>query len=466
MTILLLRTLGALLLTSLVACTGDAGSCPDAASLQAQLDAASPGDTVSLGACAVAGPLTIPAGVRLEGAGRDASTITGAAGMRAVTLVPGDGASATALAGLTVQSDGCAAIVAMGAGAVSIEDVRVRASRGVGVAIEGATAATVSSVAIEGPIEAATADARPPPLPPFRCGSSDVATHGIVLVDVATATIDDATVSGLAAFGIVAVRTDLTLLDSAVTTGLGTGLEVFGGSASIERVTLSGIRTGAGAIESYAGVFLAGADVTTTGLTVEDNGSFGLFHDGATAVHRDLIAQRNGFAAAWAQDVTSLDIGGASRFEDNAFAGIVALQSSGVLVGDATIARTVEGVRISGARTIRSADGIALVDTEATLTRLALEDNDRVGALVDLAGGTTSAVTLTDVTVGGTGTELGVVAQNGTVAMGWDSGVTRSGATAANDAAFTGTLPIADIVGPPCFPPAMELTSSGIGALL
>jgi hypothetical protein len=86
-------------------------------------------------------------------------------------------------------------------------------------------------------------------------------------------------------------------------------------------------------------------------------------------------------------------------------------------------------------------DGIQTIG-DASMIRLAqlrLEGNERVGVLFELSGGALEGE-ITGVMVDGTGDALGAIAQNGTIPEGWDSGITRSGAVLANDAAWTGTL--------------------------
>ena len=82
-------------------------------------------------------------------------------------------------------------------------------------------------------------------------------------------------------------------------------------------------------------------------------------------------------------------------------------------------------------------DGIHVVSTGGTLEvrNVTLATNERVGLLLELQGGTTAGVTLEGVTVSGTGDEFGVLAQHGTPAPGWDSGITRDPVTTINDAA-------------------------------
>jgi len=97
---------------------------------------------------------------------------------------------------------------------------------------------------------------------------------------------------------------------------------------------------------------------------------------------------------------------------------------------------------------------------------LVLSANERVGLLLELGGGSTSSVSVAGVSVDGTGSAFGAVAQNGTLEAGWDSGVTRAGDTALNDAAFAGALDVAGAVGPPCLPPLADVETAGLDALL
>ena len=458
----------ALAATAVFSAGCDGGSdCPDAAALQARLDGAAPGTTISIGACRLRGPLAIPAGVTLSGAGPSSTIIDAPAGSIGVTLEPSSNpATPTTLTDVAVESTGCAGVVARGSGAVALARDDVRPHRGIGIGIEDATSVALEDVVITGAVTTANADATLPPSAPFTCESTDPASHGLVLVRVADARLDRVRADGLAAFGALFVSSTVTWTGGGARTNLGTGIEVWGGRAALESIELADTRDGLGAIESFDAVFAGGASVETSALSVIGGDSYGMLHDGATARHVDLVASGNGFAGVWAQGTTGVEISGSSSIEDNGFAGVAALDATGVVVRGATIARTVERIAISGVRTIRAADGTHLVRSTATLDSVTLRDNARVGLLVELGGASTSSIGLTSITVDGSGTELGAIAQNGTISAAWDSGVTRLGATATNDAAFSGALDIAGAVGPPCLPPLSGIDASGIGALL
>src|SRR5687768_16622505 len=97
------------------ACGSDEPPHCDPVSLQEALSRATPGDTISIGACTVSGTFEVPAGVTLAGQSSTSSKIVGAPAQPALRLVPGS--PATTLRNLTVESQGQLAIIARGAGA-------------------------------------------------------------------------------------------------------------------------------------------------------------------------------------------------------------------------------------------------------------------------------------------------------------------------------------------------------------
>ncbi len=233
-------------------------------------------------------------------------------------------------------------------------------------------------------------------------------------------------------------------------------------------MSLCGSREGTFAIESFNGLFAAGADVQSRGLVVCDGESFGLFHDAASAVHVDLDARGNAFAAVWAQRATSLAVmGSATSITGNGFAGVAAFDAPELVVEDATIRDTLErSYVLEGGGTVRAGDGLHVVGAaSSTIGPATLSGNARVGLLIDYAG-RAAGLELSGVVVDGEGDELGAIAQNGAVPAGWDDGVERRGATPMNDASFTGALDIAGAVGPSCLPDPSALAAGGLDSLL
>jgi len=125
------------------------------------------------------------------------------------------------------------------------------------------------------------------------------------------------------------------------------------------------------------------------------------------------------------------------------------------------------GMRIIDMAPVLVGDGVQLVDstTDVSLSNLHLVDNDRVGLLLDVGTGSTAGVRLSAITVSGTGTALGAIAQGTTVVAGWDGPIVREGATATNDPVFTGVLEKAGAISPTDLPRAEELRAMGLAAI-
>lgn len=408
--------------------------------------------------------LEVPAGVTLRGSGPSTSVVR-AASTVAVRLSTG-ASGVTRLEALTVMSDACAGVVIDGSGEAVVDRVRVEVGRGIGLGVEAVSRVTLSDVDVIGPV----ADGSAPsaiPLPPYRCATSDPATHGIVLARVVDAELTRVTSRGFVGFGALFVESTVTWSGGASSDHVGVGLEVYGGSVTLTDVELCGARQDAAPIESFNGVFLGGAEVSSVRLRVCDGQVFGLFHDRATATHSELSVIDHGFAGVWAQDAPMLELRGAT-LRGNAFAGVAAFRVGALVMSDALVEATTEGLITMGSGgAVRAADGVHVVDTPSSiLTRVTLLENARVGLLHDLAGRTTADIVVREVRVSGTGTSLGAIVQNGTVTAGWDSGVVRDGVTRANDLAFTGTLPIAGAVGPSCLPVIDGVVSGGLSTLV
>ncbi len=444
-------------------CGGD-GIC-DADGLSAALAAAAPGDVVALGECEVTGAFTVPAGVTLRGASTTASVLHVSGGERGLTLATRSGAT-TSVESLAVESDGCAAIVADGPGAVSLSELEISASRGVGVAVSAVSLLTMSQVNVAGAI----GDDAPLtiPMPPYTCAGADPATHGIVVAGATEARLDDVSARGFAAFGALFFESTATWTGGTVENNVGTGLEVYGGEVMLDGLSLCRSRMGVLLVESYNGIFAAGASVQSRALTVCDSESFGLMHDGVTAMHEDLSATDNAFAAVWAQGGGSLSLGGSAPvLTGNGFGGVVAFEVPAVSVAGARIEGTSARTTAAGPFTIRAGDGVHVVGADdLRLDALTLNDNERVGLLLDLEGATPTTFDVGTVTVSGAGSSLGAVAQNGDVPADWDTEVMRLGATAANDAALTEALEIVGAIGPSCLPDPSDLGAAGIDALV
>jgi hypothetical protein len=439
---------------------------------------------VRLGACEIAGPLRVPAGARLEGVA--GTVIVAGEGTAGVVLAPGLGADATELASVEVRVEGLIGVLARGAGSVALEQVRIEVVRGIGVGLSGLTTLSLDSVTIAGPVTAATATspeylrvvaAAPPPgecpggatceCEPGEtggdgrvCDASGAwatvgAAYGLYLDAVADADLRDVEVSGMAAFGVVSRGGLVRWTGGELAENLGVGLRQIGGEVVLEDVAVRDTLQGVRGEPSYAIATTDAARIESIRLTLVENERFGLLQFESAGSHEDLVAEGNGDAAVWvgASDDFALR-GTGTSLADNSFAGLVVAGSRNVRIEDAVIeaTRTVERpVGTFGVRQI--GDGIHLSDSlvDVALARVILRANGRAGLVADLGAGS-AGIAFTGVTVEGSGSELGAVAgrSDGSghitpVAMGgWDDGITRLGATAANDATLPATM---DAVG-------------------
>src|SRR5262252_9080072 len=125
---------------------GCSGPECDSDGLTSALAQAESGDVVRIGACRIAGQFTLPAGAALEG--EDGSTIEGK-----VSLSGGGRVESVAI------ESNAQAIVAKEGGDVVIRDVRVTASKGIGIAVDGVASLVMERVEIRGPVDASNVGA-------------------------------------------------------------------------------------------------------------------------------------------------------------------------------------------------------------------------------------------------------------------------------------------------------------------
>lgn len=456
--------LGASLLASACTSEGDgAVAACDPGALEEALSSATEGDIVRIGACRVTASITVPPGVTLEGAGVDESVLVGGAGQIPLTVEPSAGG--TFVHDLRVESDGPAGVLVEGAGSVTLQHVVIVANRGVGLGAEGLDELTLANVSLQGPVDAESAGSILPPI-----SSEEVATHGLVIVGVGAATLDEVDSSGYAQFGALVVDSTITWSGGGAASNLGTGLMTWGGAAILTSLDLSGTFQGLQLVPAYGGVFAGGADVETTSLRVSDSEGYGLLHSEAIARHIDLTARNNNLAALWLQNCAGFELSGAgSGLVGNGLAGIVAVDSSDVTIRHAHVDATVRRTAIvAETGSVEVGDGVQLVGTtrNVTLEDLTLSGNARIGILLDLDGGALDGFSMDRVSVDGADDALGAVLQGGTLEPGWDDGLTRQGATAANDAALGDELGVVGIVGPSDMPAATEVADQGLAALI
>jgi len=450
-----------LLAASFAGCGGD-DTISSSEDLAAALSAAAPGARVCLGEGLFEGTFDIPAGVELCGAGAGLTRIVGPSDLPTLTVTPGV-ETPTRITGVTVESSSAFAVIAIGPGDVEIEQAEISVPvTGAGIGAERLSTLSLTGVDVSGPVTAANAA--------DIAGEMDIAlapAYGIVAVSVMTVEATSVTVGGFGHFGMLSVSSNLTMRDSAVTSNLGTGLLVHGGTADLESVGIDTALQGTRLIPPYNVVFAGNADVATTALDVAASEGYGVLQSEATATHTDLLAHDNSEAAMWVQSSGGFVVT-RGTIENNALAGIVALESSGINLDTVTIGGTTERTRIVATMPVDVGDGVQLLGstTDIVFNGLSLADNARIGVLLDLDGGIFDGIDIRSADIDGSGTQLGAVSQNGTTPPGWDANITRSALIDANDTAFAGTLETVGIVGPSDLPAVDAVLMSGIAGIV
>ncbi len=261
---------------------------------------------------------------------------------------------------------------------------------------------------------------------------------------MSSAQLTDVTASGFADFGVQLVESATVWEGGGASANLGTGLIVHGGSATLSGLDLSDGLQGLRLMPPYAGVFAASATVRSSAITVNGGEGFGLLHDSSSVQHDDLVAQDNAYAALWVQHCPSFALlGSGSVLSGNGLAGVALVDTESAEVEDVRIEASYLVSRSFGLLgMIDVGDGVHIADPAGphVMSDLTLLGNERTGILLDLGGGSTELVTFDRVTVDGTGEQLGVVAQSGTIVDDWDGNVTRQGTTIENDSSFEGSL--------------------------
>ena len=507
----------------------DGASVCDPAGLQAALDAAEAGDVVTLGSCTVHGSFRVPAGAVVEGAADGTSVLEGDVLLGNVVVRLDPGTPETTLRNVRIDSSLTVALLARGAGAIRVEDVEVHVASGFGVVLVGLDRATVSGLDVIGPVPVGSAgtedvftyvDAVVPaeitPSDEASCGApltctpgeerdtdgpsgsvhqycsscgrwtSVTGTEGIVAIDDADLSLADVGVSGMTRHAVlVSGGAAFRWMNGDVTRNIGVGVIVAGVQAELDGVTISDTLTGFRAEPSvalYTGTATAATSVITDSLTVSGSSGYGVIHSNTAVTHTGLDVSGNDRAGMWVGACPSFSLIG-STIRDNRFAGVVVVSSSDVTISGTTIAGTVEAMGTLGGgggfEDVEMGDGLQLFDSleRISLSDLTLENNGRVGLLLDVGEGSPgdhdicmggAGVCFDNVSVqSASGVPGALAAQQRTALAGfstvyegtpmgaegaWDMGITRAGG-ALGDAAFVTPMTIAGVIGPIDTPP-------------
>jgi hypothetical protein len=426
---------------------GCADPC-DSDGVRSRLAASAEGDTIDVAGCMdLSGDFTVPAARTLAGPAH----IDGS-----VTLVT-EADAVTALTDVSITSHHIA-VTTTGEGTARIGGGTIAVVTGVGLSL-AAAGAEIEGVTLAGNVTEENRDQSRW----LSVTSSTEATHGIV-IGRGGVRITDASITGFAWVAVSAGADlipasggpiDLRIVDSQIGGGLGVGISSSAEVLTLMNVQVRDIWTGVRGWPSY-GVLLIDGEASTAGLSVTDADGFGLVEIAGTSSHGDLVIEHTGDVGAWFGTGVEVGmIGSGTRIADTGFAGILAVDAAGLAMLDGTIS----GVRaerrtvgVSGA--ISVGDGIDAIGTPLNLRSVRIEGAERIGLLVDAS----MSNSFTSVIVASTGDAFG--AAQGTIdrgaedftstpVAGWDSGLTRAGTAAINDAALSERLSIAIASAPP-----------------
>lgn len=454
------------LLTSLglPACGDD--DC-DLATIQGRLDGAAAGDRVRIPGCGLEGALVVPAGVTLVG--EDDATLA-VTDPLAIGVELGAGAR---LEGLDIEAGGRAAVVARGDASVADIDIDLR--HGTGLYFVGGTA-DVSDVTVTGPVTAANAtdatwvNVLPEPGAAASCSVASCAcVPGTIVSDTeicdstgetvtwaptigiytrgATLSLSNVSVAGIARYGLVSDDSAVTWTGGEVRDVVGVGLLLRGGSSDLTDLTVSRIVSGLRGVPSYGVLTTEGHDQATSRVSVREGERFGLVSLDGRGDHGDLSIDDNGDVGLWVSGSDGFAVTGSSAVESSGLSGVLIIDSTGVMLDGLRVADTATVTRSVGTFGLQTiGDGVQLVGAnEALLRDVTVSGNERVGILADVVPG----LTFENVDVSASGTAFGALGGTASTASGqitvdtglaWDTGITRMGAAAANDAAASGAF--------------------------
>jgi hypothetical protein len=465
------------------------GPICDPGALAAALAEAHNGDEVVIGpGCDITGAFDVPAGVILRGEVEAAvPTLRSPEGVNKPVLTLHVGTGTTSISNLRIVSSSNYGIVARGTGvgAIDLKDLTVESTRGVAIGAEGLAAATLARLSLRGPHTAAELRRSNPAM----ADPDATATHGLVIVRGGDVNLEGVDIQGFAVIGGVMIDDDITWSAGVIADNGLAGLLAHGGTATLTDLAIRGLRspsafpldTSFDETRSWTGpptfgaVFVGSTTVATSGVVVERGLHFGLAHaDGGTVTHDGLTVRQCGDTGVWAQDVLSFTLRGTAdlpaRLEANHFAGIMLYEPDTTTIADVQVVGTARGCHRCGTLDeVESGDGIQVVwpKTSLDLHSVSLENNARIGLLLDLGGTAMPTMSVVDLSVTGAPTTFGAQAQNGAATDGWDVGIERIGALGENDGTYRGPpLPVGSRLPPKAFPSMSLLLRDGLVGLI
>lgn len=415
------------LLSTLVGCGDPTCSLTE---VQGRLDAAAAGEVVDITGCSLTGRLSVPPGVILRGE-RATTSIAGGIDVR-----PGTLATPSTVAGLRVTSDGGVAVRVAGDGHFALSDLAVTLERGVGIGVRGASEGRLSTIAVQGGVDAALSATLAP-----GAGITE-GSYGLVCLgtDVASTriTLQDVSVVEAGPWGTLVESATLAWDGGSVAQITGIGVQVIDGELTLEDVVIEDMRQGAQVIPAY-GVVSVNASTLLRRAELDRGEGLGVLSDGSelTVEGSSIVAQSLG--GLFLQNLGNAQIN-TTMFDGNGFVGVASVGLVNTTVADCVFRGTALRRAVGGElMPIEVGDGLHVLEPEGVLSVNATSflDNARVGVFIDVATESRlDASMLSGVIADATGDAIGALAQVGGAPIasgGWDVGIERRNAAIAND---------------------------------
>lgn len=375
-----------------------------------------PGDSVSVRQGTYKGPLTVPAGVTLQGDGSGRVVIEGPPKDACVLVETDPEAGPTVVRNVTLRAKRGAALAIAGKGELEGQELEIEVEAGVGIAAEGPRRIMLKNVAIRG-----TQALGPLRDKAFPLSGRFTPVIGLLLSKIEQLELEQLSITGFAGYGALLHDCKGSWKQGGVEQTVGVGLQIAGGQLALENVKLAGNLASRqpSALVAAALVLSGDAVVTTTGLVVLGNGGIGVLHGAAVSVHDE--------SSIWNNERVGLRLQGGEAtlrkagFTGNHGAGLLLRDGGRLELTASTVSGTLPLLVREGATpgfaTPTLGDGLHLMmgtkPTQMVLRDVSFVDNARSGCLLHGTdpGARSRAIQIENVSISGKG--YGLVAQGG-----------------------------------------------------
>lgn len=374
------------------------------------LSEAQPGDVVQLAANMSGGvplgPLTVPAGVTLEG---DPSLVIATNGPGAVVIAQTDAEVGfpTVVRNLTLRPKRGVGLLVLGNGSFVGSGLTITVDAGIGVVAEGPKQFSLRDSQIRG---AEGLDIlRKERFPVVAINRPII---GLALSKLGNLQLHDVTVEHFIGVGALLLQSNGRWEGGRIGEQVGVGLFVHGGALAAENLSIDRNAASSSLLPALTsfGVIAAGAQLTSQNLRIYQNDGLGLVHAQSSGEHETLLVADNGRIGLSLQAAARVTLR-KSSLTGNTGVGLLARAASSLTVEDSTIraTKTLPVGRVAE----RLGDGLELVMPidRLRLSHVKFVDNVRAACVLHgSAPGPRGSMEISQVSIGGEGA-MGLVVQ-------------------------------------------------------